>query len=690
MNAPSAELAQLPSRSDPLWYKDAIIYQLHVKSFFDSNNDGIGDFPGLISKLDYIADLGVNTIWLLPFYPSPRLRRRLRHRRLHATSIPTTARWPTSSSFIAAAHARGIRVITELVINHTSDQHPWFQRARTRQARLGRRATSTSGPTPTRNTPARASSSSIPSARTGPGIRSPSAYYWHRFYSHQPDLNFDNPQVLEAVLGVMRFWLDLGVDGLRLDAVPYLVEREGTNNENLPETHEVLQAHPRRARHALSRPHAAGRSQPVAGGHQGVFRRRRRMPHGVPLPADAAHVHGAGARGPLPDHRHHAPDAADPRHLPVGDLPAQSRRADARDGDRFGARLSLADLRHRPPRAHQSRHPPPARAAARARPPPHRADELPAALDARHAGDLLRRRDRHGRQHPSRRPRRRAHADAVVARPQWRLLARRSGGAGAADHHGPALRLRDGQRRGADARSAIRCCTGCAACWRCGAATPPSAAARLRFLYPKNRKVLAYLRELDGRDDPVRRQRLAHAAGGRARPLGIRRPRAGRAERRLAVSADRPAHLPADPAALRLLLVHPRRRRARRPSWHTPAPEPMPDYVTLVLRDGLAGGAGQPPAPLLERDALPAYLHEAPLVLAPRTRRSSRPSIAYLAPLPGGEREVLLAEIEIEDRRRDHSAGRCRCRSCGTTSLRQPLPGQLALRACAAAGASAC
>ena len=223
----------------------------------------------------------------------------------------------------------------------------------------------------------------------------------------------------------MRFWLDLGVDGLRLDAVPYLVEREGTNNENLPETHEVLKQIRAELDAHLSRPHAAGRGQPVAGGHQGLFRPGRRMPHGVPLPADAAHVHGAGARGPLPDHRHHAPDAADPRHLPVGDLPAQSRRADARDGDRFGARLSVADLRHRPARAHQPRHPPPAGAAARARPPPHRADELPAALHARHAGDLLRRRDRHGRQHPPRRPRRRAHADAVVARPQRRLLARR-------------------------------------------------------------------------------------------------------------------------------------------------------------------------------------------------------------------------------------------------------------------------
>jgi maltose alpha-D-glucosyltransferase/alpha-amylase len=139
--------------------------------------------------------------------------------------------------FIAAAHARGIRVITELVINHTSDQHPWFQRARLRAARARRRATSMSGPTRTRNTPARASSSRHRASNwTWDPVAG--AYFWHRFYAHQPDLNFDNPKVLEAVLGVMRFWLDLGVDGLRLDAVPYLIEREGTNNENLPETHE--------------------------------------------------------------------------------------------------------------------------------------------------------------------------------------------------------------------------------------------------------------------------------------------------------------------------------------------------------------------------------------------------------------------------------------------------------------------
>jgi maltose alpha-D-glucosyltransferase / alpha-amylase len=224
--------------ADPLWYRDAIIYQLHVKSFYDANGDGIGDFPGLIQKLDYIQELGVNVIWLLPFYPSPR--------RDDGYDISDYCGVHTDYGtladvrrFIECAHKRGIRVITELVVNHTSDQHPWFQRARkaksgsvwrnfyvwsdTDQAYAGTRVIFVD---------------TEKSNWTWDPVAS--AYYWHRFYAHQPDLNFDNPRVLREVLAVMRFWLDLGVDGLRLDAVPYLVERDGTNNENLPETHAIL------------------------------------------------------------------------------------------------------------------------------------------------------------------------------------------------------------------------------------------------------------------------------------------------------------------------------------------------------------------------------------------------------------------------------------------------------------------
>ena len=224
--------------NDPLWYKDAVIYQVHVKSYFDSNNDGIGDFPGLIAKLDYIADLGVNTIWLLPFYPSPRRDDGYdiaEYRGVHS-DYGTMA---DARRFIAEAHKRGLRVITELVINHTSDQHPWFQRAR--KAKPGSKARDFYVWSDTDDKYDGTRIIFLDTEKSN-WTWDPVAgqYFWHRFYSHQPDLNFDNPQVLKAVLSVMHYWLDMGIDGLRLDAIPYLIERDGTHNENLPETHQVL------------------------------------------------------------------------------------------------------------------------------------------------------------------------------------------------------------------------------------------------------------------------------------------------------------------------------------------------------------------------------------------------------------------------------------------------------------------
>ncbi|WP_259698865.1 alpha-amylase family glycosyl hydrolase, partial [Pseudomonas chlororaphis] len=223
---------------DPLWYKDAVIYQVHVKSYFDSNNDGIGDFPGLIAKLDYIADLGVNTIWLLPFYPSPRRDDGYDIAEYRGVS-PDYGTLADARRFIAEAHKRGLRVITELVINHTSDQHPWFQRAR--KAKAGSKARDFyvwSDDDQKYDGTRIIFLDTEKSNWTWDPVAG--QYFWHRFYSHQPDLNFDNPQVMKAVLSVMRYWLDMGIDGLRLDAIPYLIERDGTNNENLPETHDVL------------------------------------------------------------------------------------------------------------------------------------------------------------------------------------------------------------------------------------------------------------------------------------------------------------------------------------------------------------------------------------------------------------------------------------------------------------------
>ncbi|HEX5327951.1 MAG TPA: maltose alpha-D-glucosyltransferase, partial [Acetobacteraceae bacterium] len=242
MNAPLATpLPLAPAQrvqEDGLWYKDAVIYQLHLKSFFDANNDGIGDFAGLLEKLDYIAALGVTAIWLLPFYPSPRRDDGYDisdYRGVH----PDYGSLADVRRFLAAAHERGMRVITELVVNHTSDQHPWFQRARRAKPGSAHRDFYVWSDNDQKYAGTRIifvdtqRSNWTWDAEAG-------AYYWHRFYSHQPDLNFDHKRVLKEVVSVMYYWLAMGVDGLRLDAVPYLVEREGTTSENLPETHSVL------------------------------------------------------------------------------------------------------------------------------------------------------------------------------------------------------------------------------------------------------------------------------------------------------------------------------------------------------------------------------------------------------------------------------------------------------------------
>jgi len=226
------------AQDDPLWYKDAIIYQAHVKSFFDGNNDGIGDFRGLTLKLDYLQGLGVTCLWLLPFFPSP-----LKddgydiadYRSVH----PSYGTLDDFKVFVRAAHERHIKVLIELVVNHTSDQHPWFQRARHAPPGSPERQFYVWSDTDTKFPETRIIFTDTEKSNWtfDPIARQ---YYWHRFFGHQPDLNHNNPAVVDAVIDVMKFWLDLGVDALRLDAVPYLCVREGTNNENLPETHQVL------------------------------------------------------------------------------------------------------------------------------------------------------------------------------------------------------------------------------------------------------------------------------------------------------------------------------------------------------------------------------------------------------------------------------------------------------------------
>ncbi len=225
-------------QNDTLWFKDAVIYQLHVKSFFDADDNGIGDFKGLAQKLDYIKNLGATCIWLLPFFPSP-LRDDGYDIADYRNVNPAYGTMRDFRDFVRAAHERDIRVLIELVINHTSDQHPWFQRARRAKRGSVMHDYYVWSDSDKRYADARII---FTDTETSNWTWDPVAgqYYWHRFFSHQPDLNFDNPRVIESVTNIMRFWLDTGVDALRLDAVPYLYEREGTNCENLPETHVML------------------------------------------------------------------------------------------------------------------------------------------------------------------------------------------------------------------------------------------------------------------------------------------------------------------------------------------------------------------------------------------------------------------------------------------------------------------
>ncbi len=228
----------LPLDDDPLWYKDAVIYELHIRSFFDSNDDGIGDIRGVTRKLDYLEELGVTAVWVLPFYPSP-LRDDGYDIADYRQVNPDYGTLRQFRTFLREAHRRGIRVITELVINHTSDQHPWFQKARRAEPGSRYRDYYVWSDDPEKYSETRIIFKDFePSNWTWDPVAG--AYYWHRFYHHQPDLNFDNPEVHQELLRILDFWLEMGVDGLRLDAIPYLYEREGTNCENLPETHDFL------------------------------------------------------------------------------------------------------------------------------------------------------------------------------------------------------------------------------------------------------------------------------------------------------------------------------------------------------------------------------------------------------------------------------------------------------------------
>ncbi len=223
--------------ADPLWYKDAVFYEVYVRGFYDSNSDGIGDFRGLTEKLDYLEWLGIDCLWLLPMYPSP-MRDGGYDISDYYSILPEYGTLDDFKTFLDSAHSRGIRVIIDLVLNHTSDEHPWFRESRS-SLNSPKRDWYVWSDTDLRYTGARIIFLDTERSNWAWDEHS-GQFYWHRFFSHQPDLNYDNPEVQEAILDVIAFWIELGVDGFRLDAVPYLYEREGTNCENLPETHAFI------------------------------------------------------------------------------------------------------------------------------------------------------------------------------------------------------------------------------------------------------------------------------------------------------------------------------------------------------------------------------------------------------------------------------------------------------------------
>ena len=643
MNAPSPEFARaiIADQQAQFWYKDAIIYQLHVKSFFDANNDGIGDFPGLISKLDYIADLGVNTLWLLPFYPSPRLDDGYDisdYRSVH----PEYGKLSDVKHFIAEAHKRGLRVITELVINHTSDQHPWFQRARKAKPGSSLRNFYVWSDTDKKYEETRIIF--VDTERSNwtwdPVAK---AYYWHRFYSHQPDLNFDNPRVIEAVLSVMRFWLDLGIDGLRLDAVPYLVEREGTNNENLPETHAVLkriraeldQHYPDRMLLAEANQWPEDTKDYFGQGDE------CHMAFHFPLMPRMYMALAREDRFPITDIMRQTPQIPDNCQWAIflrnhDELTLEMVTDSERDElwqtyatDRR-ARLNLGIRRRLAPLLERDR---------------RRIELLNCLLlsmpgtpviyygDEIGMGDNIRLGDRDGVRTPM----------------QW--TPDRNGGFSRADFNALALPIImdplygyetvNVEAASRDPYSLLHWMRRMLAVRRLHSAFGRGT---LRFIYPKNRKVLAYLREYEN-------ETILCVANVSRTPQAVELDLSEFAGR-VPIELNGGSLFPPIGQLTYLLTLSPfgfywfiLAQESQAPSWHTPAPEPMPDYVTIVMRDGIAHALEQFASSLLERDALPAYLAKRRW-FAEKDHKIEQARLAYMANLPGADRELLLTEIE--------------------------------------------
>ncbi len=630
---------------DPLWYKDAIIYQLHVKSFFDSNNDGIGDFPGLISKLDYITDLGATAIWLLPFYPSPLLDDGYDISEYRSVN-PDYGSMADVRRFIKAAHARGIRVIAELVINHTSDQHPWFQRARL--AKPGSAARDFYVWSDTGQEYAGTRIIFLDSERSNwtwdPLAH---AYFWHRFYSHQPDLNFDNPRVLRAMLGVMHYWLEAGVDGLRLDAVPYLIERDGTTNENLPETHAILKAI--RAELDASFP---GRMLLAEANQWPEYTKdyfgdgdECHMAFHFPLMPRMYMAIGREDRFPITDIMRQTPPIPDNCQWAIflrnhDELTLEMVTDVERDylwevyaADRR-ARLNLGIRRRLTPLLERDR----------------RRVELMNCLllampgtpviyygDEIGMGDNIHLGDRDGVRTPM----------------QW--TPDRNGGFSRAD---PAALVLPAvmdplygyesvnvEAQSRDPHSLLNWTRRMLAVRRQHRAFGRGG---LRFLYPKNRKVLAYLREYE--DETI----LCVANLARS-PQAVELDLSEFAGRVL-IELNNGSLFPPIGQLTYLLTLSPYgfywfilAKEGDRPAWHTPAPEPMPEYQTIVLRGDLGDTLQKSARQLLEREILPAYLAKRRWFAAKNEELESA-RLAFVTSLDDAQHEIYLCEIETNTR----------------------------------------
>jgi maltose alpha-D-glucosyltransferase/alpha-amylase len=625
---------------DPLWYKDAVIYQLHVKSFFDSNNDGIGDFPGLLSKMDYIVELGVDAIWLLPFYPSPRRDDGYDISEYLAVH-PDYGTLADVRKLIATAHARGIRVITELVVNHTSDQHSWFQRARRAKPGSNHRnhyvwSDSDHAYAGTRIIFVDTEKSNW----TWDPVAC--AYFWHRFYSHQPDLNFENPTVMRKILGVMRYWLALGVDGLRLDAVPYLIEREGTSNENLPETHAILKT----IRANLDR----------------SFPGRMLLAEANMWPEDTQEYFGQGDechmafhfplmpriymsiaredRFPITDIMRQTPDIPENCQWAIflrnhdeltlemvtdseRDYLWQTYAADRRARINLGIRRRLAPLVERDRRRIELMNS--LLLSMPGTPVLYYGDEIG-------MGDNIHLGDRDGVRTPMQwSPDRnggfsRADPERLVLPPIMDSVAGYEAVNVEAQTRNPHSLLNWTRRMLALRRNQHAFGRG-----------------SLRFLYPRNRKILAYLREY-GDATILCVANLARASQAVELDLAAF---AGR----VPVEMLGGTAFPPIGQLTYLLTLAPYgfywfelRTDGPASTVHEPAPEQMPEYVTIVIRSDIAELMGDRQRRHVEGEALPPYL-TIRRWFASKNEKCSGARLSWIAPFPGGEREMLLAEV---------------------------------------------